>query len=402
MTATFRPVSRLLPLIACAAMMVCPPARAAGAVAAEVAMDGDVWRARIGAAAVYDGPSMVAAIQAAVDGLTPGRDRKETVRITGSGTFSHEDAGRLIAVRVPSFTVLDFTDQTIHVRAGGGKTITPVRAENAESIEIRNLRVTGSPGFAVFIKGCEDVTLSNLRLSLGKTSDNPQAGGGGIRSEGGDRPWSGRWNKRWVLEDIHVENTRGHGVELWRTDGLTAGTIRTRDTGHAGVLLNQTRNARIELVDALRANPGGGYAGFRTANDAGPGIEVGKVIAIECGRGVFSVSGSHGIVIEEVEIARSSSHGMLIEDTQDFTVNGGTITGCGAEGVRIGSRASARHHPAARVTVRGLRVTGCAWGVRETLPRTNHNRILNNDLRGNARCLGFQGEGTVAEGNRCE
>jgi hypothetical protein len=52
MPTLFRPDSRLLRLIACATLLICPPAHAA----AEVARDGDVWRARIGEAAVYDGP----------------------------------------------------------------------------------------------------------------------------------------------------------------------------------------------------------------------------------------------------------------------------------------------------------------------------------------------------------
>jgi len=93
--------------------------------------------------------------------------------------------------------------------------------------------------------------------------------------------------------------------------------------------------------------------------NAGPNIEVDKVIAIECGRGVCTVSGSQGITIQEVEIARV----MLI--------------------------------------VQNLRISGSPWGIRQTLPRSNHNRILKNDLRGNRNCLEYPGEGTVAEGDVC-
>jgi hypothetical protein len=98
---------------------------------------------------------------------------------------------------------------------------------------------------------------------------------------------------------------------------------------------------------------------------------------------------------------------MLIEDTEDFTVNGGVIRNAGAEGVRITSRRLGQgpggdHHPASQVTVQNLRISGCPWGIRETLPRTNNNRILNNDLRGNENCYEIQGEGTIAEGNLCD
>jgi hypothetical protein len=404
-----RIVSGVLAVAVAAAVSLAP----SGAFANEpreavVAKADDKWEARLGGSPVYSGANLIEAIQAAADGLTPGRDWKETVHVRDSGTVSDEGAGEgLIAVRMPAYTILDFHGNTVHVRGGANNTIIPVRAQDVQQIEVRNLRVTGNPRFGIFMKGCQNVVLAGIRLSLGATEGAGERGGAGIRTEGGDRPWSGEWNRDFVLEDIFVEETRGHGVELWRTDGLKVGTITTRNTGYAGVLLNQTRNARIELVDAFRANHGGGYAGFRTANDAGPNIEVDKVIAIECGRGVFTVSGSHGITIHEVEIARSSGHGMLIEDTENFVVNGGAITDCGAEGVRITSRRLGQgpgsdHHPASNVTIQNLRISGSPWGIRETLPRTHSNRILNNDLRGNANCLEHQGEGTVAEGNICD
>ncbi len=375
---------------------------------AEVTKEDDTWTARIAGEPVYSGENLIDAVQAAVNGLTPERDWKETVHVKDSGTVTDEGAGEdIIAIHLASYTVLDFHGNTIDVVGRQNNSIIPVRAQDVQHIEVRNLKVTGNPRFGIFMKGCEDVTMADIHLSLGETERTDQRGGAGIRTEGGDRPWSGHWNRNYVLDNIFVEDTRGHGVELWRTDGLQVTTITTRNTGYAGLLLNQTRNARIGLVEAYRANYGGGYAGFRTANDAGPNIEVDKVIAIECGRGVFTVSGSHGITIHEVEIIGSSGHGMLIEDTENFTVNGGSITDTGAEGVRITSRRLGQgpgsdHHPASNVTIQNLRISGCPWGIRETLPRTNNNRIVNNDLRGNQNCIEIQGEGTVAENNRCD
>jgi hypothetical protein len=369
----------------------------------EVTAHGERWEAREGEKLVHSGDSIVQAIQAAVDGLTPDRDWKETVHIRSSGTITGDPSEKNpVTIRVPSHTILDFHGNGLDVQATGGQSINPIRAQEAEQIEILNLRITGNPSFGIFMKGCEEIVLRSIHMDLKPAQGSGRSGGGGIRTEGGGRAWSGRINKNFVLDDIHVANTRGHGIELWRTDGLTAGTITTRNTGYAGLLLNQTKNAKIALVDAHRANPGGGYAGFRTANNAGPNIVVEKVIAVECGRGVFTVSGSHGITIREVDIARSTSHGMLIEDTQDFTVHGGTIADCRAEGVRINSRGNPEHHPASRVTVQNLRIFGCSWGIRETLPRSNRNQILDNDLRGNRSCLLHQGEGTVAKGNLCD
>ncbi|MCC5835966.1 MAG: hypothetical protein JJU20_14665, partial [Opitutales bacterium] len=362
---------------------------------AEVRLVEEIWHSTVNGAEVYSGDQLIDAIQAAVDGLTPDRDWKETVRVLSSGTVSAEADAEIVAVHLTSYTVLDFDNNTVSAE---GSSIIPVRAQDVQQIEIRNLRVIGNPRFGIFLKGCEDVVMDNIHISLGPDGLTNERGGAGIRSEGGDAPWSGHWNKNFVMNDIFVEDTRGHGVELWRTDGLKVGTITTRNTGYAGVLLNQTRNAHIELVDAYRANYGGGYAGFRVANNGGPNIVVDKVIAIECGRGVFTVSGSQGITIHEVDIQGSTGHGMLIEDTQDFSVNGGSIVNSGAEGVRINSRyigqgPGSDHEPASNVTIQNLRISGGPWGIRETLPRSNNNFVLNNDLRGNENCYEIQGEG---------
>ncbi len=379
-------------------------AKASDPRSAEVRLVEETWHSTVNGTEVYSGDQLINAIQAAVDGLTPDRDWKETVRVLNSGTVSAEANADIVAVHLASYTVLDFDNNTVSAE---GSSIIPVRAQDVQQIEIRNLRVTGNPRFGIFLKGCEDVVMDNIHISLGPDGLTNERGGAGIRSEGGDAPWSGHWNKNFVMNDIFVEDTRGHGVELWRTDGLKVGTITTRNTGYAGVLLNQTRNAHIELVDAYRANYGGGYAGFRVANNGGPNIVVDKVIAIECGRGVFTVSGSKGITIHEVDIQGSSGHGMLIEDTQDFSVNDGSIVNSGAEGVRINSRyigqgPGSDHEPSSNVTIQNLRISGGPWGIRETLPRSNNNFVLNNDLRGNENCYEIQGEDSVAEGNVCD
>lgn len=409
---TFRPFSssigkqtplRMLALlitIACLAVS----AQAADPRSGTVRLVDETWEATVDGTSVYSGSELIEAIQAAVDGLTPDRDWKETVRVQNSGTVIAESDGDIVAVHIASYTVLDFENNTVHAE---GSSIIPVRAQNVQQIEVRNLKVTGNARFGIFLKGCEDVVMDNIHISLGPKGLTDERGSAGIRSEGGDAPWSGHWNKNFVMNDIFVEDTRGHGVELWRTDGLEVGTITTRNTGYAGVLLNQTRNAHIELVDAYRANYGGGYAGFRVANNGGPNIVVDKVIAIECGRGVFTVSGSQGITIHEVDIQGSTGHGMLIEDTQDFSVNGGRIVNSGSEGVRINSRyigqgPGSDHEPASNVTIQNLRISGAPWGVRETLPRSNNNFVLNNDLRDNENCYEIQGEGSVAEGNICD
>ncbi|TVR49298.1 MAG: right-handed parallel beta-helix repeat-containing protein [Puniceicoccaceae bacterium] len=373
---------------------------------ADVTRSGNTWTVTItnlasgGSGVAHTGNDMILAIQAAANALTQGRTAKETVHIRSSGaTGTHSWNGDVKGINIPSYTILDFHGNTILVNdTPGDELIVPIRPRRVSHIEVRNLRILGNPRYGMWFFGCTDVLLSNIQISIPEATNI----GLGIRFE--DR--NGVWNRDVHLEDITVENTRHHGVEFWRTDGLTVENLVTRNTGGAGLLLNLTRNAHVKRIDAFRANFGGGYAGFRTANNAGPNIVVDKVIARECGRGVFTVSGSHGITIHEVDISGSSSHGMLIEDTQDMVVNGGTIADCGAEGIRITSRQLGQgpgpdHHPARNITVRNLTITGCSFGIRETLPRTSHNFILNNDLRDNNTCLVSQGPGTIVSGNLC-
>ncbi len=372
-----------------------------GSRSAEVTRSGDTWTASVSGSPVYTGSDMIHAIQAGIDNLTSGRTHQETVNIRDSGsTGVHHWDGGVKVIDMRSYTVLDFHGNTINVNDTEDNLIVPIRAREADHIEIRNMRITGNPRYGMWFFGCENVLLSNIELNIPETQ-NSNGPGLGVRFEARGGQTSGRWNRNVEIDHIVVEGSKGHGVEFWGTDGLTIGTVVTRNTGGAGLLINNNRNVHVGLVDAYRANHGGGYAGFRTANNAGPNIVVDKVIAVECGRGVFTVSGSRGITIHEVDIIGSTSHGMLIEDTQDFVVNGGIIRGTGSEGVRITSRSSTQHHATQNVTVRNLRVSDCPWGIRETLPRTNSNFIFNNDLRGNDNCLAYDGPDTQAAANFC-
>jgi hypothetical protein len=363
--------------------------------------DNQPWISTVNNNQVYSGNDMIHAIQAAVDNLTPNRTTKETVNIRASGsTGNHTWNGNLKYVNIRSYTILDFHDNTMHVNDDAeDNIIVPVQAFRARNFEIRNMKITGNPRYGIWIHGSQNFILDNIHISIPEAFNI----GLGIRIQERYDDWSGNA----TLDNIYVENAKHHGVEIWKTDGLTIGTITTRNTGGCGLLLNNTRNATVQLVNAYRANFGGGYAGMRFANNCGPNVLVEKVIARECGRGVFSVSGSHGITVNEVDISGTSSHGMLIEDTQNFTVNGGIIKNTGNEGVRITSRSSTDHHESKNVTVQNLRIYDDRnprtqqYGIRETTPRTNNNFILNNDLRnsGTTSDLVYQAPGTIANHN---
>ncbi|WP_459891389.1 right-handed parallel beta-helix repeat-containing protein [Halostagnicola bangensis] len=358
--------------------------------------DGGTWYADNAGDPVYDGPSMRAAIQAGVDSLSDGRTSMETVVVMDSGTFGPTDS--LEAVDLPSFTELDLRG-TIFVEDTGEDLVVPIRARSAESIAVPGLQIEGNPRYGVWIQSCSDVFLGQIGMDLSETTDL----GLGIRIDDAD----GGRSTNVTLESATIAGAAHHAVETYGVDGIEIGSVETFDTGGCGLLLNDTSDAIVDSVDAFRADAGGGYAAFRFANGAGPNIHVGEVTSVESGRGVFGVSGSYGVTIENLDVYESGQHGVLIQDCQDVLVDGGLVRNNGAEGVRIDSRDDGQHHPAEDVTVQNLRVVDDRddpqqpYGIRETGPDTSDNEILDNDVRdgGTTAELEVYSSSTVVEGN---
>ncbi len=369
---------------------------------AEVLRSGNGWLARNGTRTVYSGSDMLSAMRAAVNSLTPNRTRKETVIVRDSGSIGpHTWNGDVLALDLPSYTVLDVRG-AIRVVDSGDDVIVPIRAMNAQSIEIRNLKVEGNPRYGIWIQSSRDVRLGNIEMDLRGT----KTVGIGIRIDhnGGTR------SRDVNIEQARIVNSRSHGVETYGVDNLVIGSVTTVDTGGSGLLLNDTNNAQVGSVHATRPSvDGGGYAGMRFANNAGPNIRVGQVTVRGGARGLFCVSGSRGITVDRVDIEGTQQQGILIEDCQSVSVNGGSVRNSNNEGVRIASRTTNEHSPASNITIQGLRVEdnrrtrAQTYGIRETSAGgTNRNRIINNDLRngGTVRDLVSEGPGTVASGNR--
>jgi len=107
---------------------------------------------------------------------------------------------------------------------------------------------------------------------------------------------------------IRVTGAGSHAVETWNIDGLKIDQVIARDVGESGLLLQNTRNAQVNLVDGNNVGAGTGYATLRFANQNGrnangnynTNVYVTKVISRGGGRGVFCVSESGGAVIESV------------------------------------------------------------------------------------------------------
>ncbi len=210
-----------------------------------------------------------------------------------------------------------------------------------------------------------------------------------------------------VTGKMLIEGTRGHAFETYGIDGIEIDAIVTRNTAGCGVLLNESKNVYICLVDAYRADPQGGYAGFRVANFNGPNVVVDKVIAKECGRGFFSVSGSRGTTINYIEVSGTYNEGIFIQSSKDTIINGGIVTGYSKYGVWLRNGAHTGGDTE-NVIIQNLRVydnrnNSKAVGIEESRGTWN-NQFINNDLRGaggnrDRDLILRSGSGSIATGN---
>ncbi|WP_437965606.1 hypothetical protein WMF04_39140 [Sorangium sp. So ce260] len=318
---------------------------------AVVTRSGSSWVAKNGSRNVYSGGDMRAAMQAALDSLSRGRTRKESVLVQGSGTMAANSR-----LSVPSYTVLNVCG-TIDVTGGGSGDMAPIYARGRTDIEIPNVTITGTPLYAMFFRDVENLRLGHVELRV--------SSGLGIRIDNHGR--SNRADKVTNIDIDHVyaEGTGAHGVETYGVDGLRIGTVIARDTGECGLLLNDTINAEIGTVDAVNAGTGTGYAAFRLANRAGrigssypTNIHVGQVIARGGGRGIFCVSESGGATIDRIDIAGTGSNSILLENCHNVNIaaESGTVTGGGD--IRLAARTQFAN--SSDITIQNLTVANTA------------------------------------------
>ncbi|GIX22442.1 MAG: hypothetical protein KatS3mg121_1225 [Gammaproteobacteria bacterium] len=253
--------------------------------------------------------------------LTPGRSWAERIVVEAGGSLGSN------SIRLPSHTVLEVCG-TIDVgnRAGRGA----IEAIGAENVSIPHLTMTGSPYFGLRFADVHGLHLGRIELRL--------SGGLGIRFER-DLPGSDDV----TMDEVYVSGTGNHGVETWNVDGLTIGSVVARNTAYSGLLLNNTRNAVIGLVDGADTATGTGYATFRLANEAGrigdawpTNIHVDRIVSRRGGRGFFCVSNSGGARIGTVDLADNGNNAILIENCHNVTIDGGRVDGGGE--VRIAAR----------------------------------------------------------------
>ncbi|CAL9386244.1 hypothetical protein SUDANB121_01172 [Nocardiopsis dassonvillei] len=310
----------------------------------EVTQNGSTYTARAGGTTLYQGGDMLAAMRAAVNGLTPGRTWRERVVVRASGSMPAN-----ASLDLPSHTSLEVCG-TINVTGTPTGGNAAVRIRHARDVAVPHLSLTGRPYFGVWVRTSSNVHLGRLDLRL--------SGGLGVRVDSRDND-AVREARDIRIDDVYVSGTDNHGVETYGVDGLTIGTVTARGTGYSGLLLNDTVNATVGLVDAVDAGTGTGYAAFRTANRNGrvgsgypTNIRVGEVRARGGGRGIFCVSESGGLVVDRVDVSRTGSNAVLVENCHNVTLAGGTIAGPGD--IRIAARSGFAN--TSGVTLRNLRL----------------------------------------------
>jgi hypothetical protein len=263
-------------------------------------------------------------------------------------------------VSVASHTILNVCG-TIDVTGSGSGDMAPIYARDRTDIEIPNLKVTGGPPYGMFFRDVDNLHLGQIDLRL--------SSGLGIRIDNHGRQNRADKVTNIQIDHVYVEGTSTQGVETYGVDDLRIGTVIARNVGDCGLLLNDTTNAEIGLVDAVDAGAGTGYAAFRMANrngrigDAYPdNIHVGEVIARGGGRGIFCVSESGGAVIDRIDIADTGNNAILIENCHNVTIaaESGSVTGGGE--VRLAARTEFAN--SSQIAIQNLTITDNA--IRES------------------------------------
>jgi parallel beta-helix repeat protein len=202
--------------------------------------------------------------------------------------------------------------------------------DGAGPITIKDMRLNNNTNFGIRTSRASNVTITNVRIS---------GGGIGIRIDSHpSRPFEEQnIVTNITVNDCNLSNTSGHGLETYGVDGFRLNTITTNNNGECGVLLNRTFNGTLGTVNAFRCNNGGGYAGLRLANNC-DNIVTQNLIANECGRGYFVLTGSKNSTLNNCRITNGTGIGIWLENV----VNCKVLSGCTNDGIAVtGSGSSA-------------------------------------------------------------
>jgi hypothetical protein len=278
----------------------------------EVTVSGSTWTGKVDGSTKYTGNQMGAAHNACLNAMSSG-----TIVIKNSGAIGARMEGKN-NVR---------TDGTGCTVSGGG-TNGMLYAANKSNIGGVNINWNSTNWYGHFWRTNNGQNMSGSRGTANKTFrvDNC-SGGTGYNLTGGSPSDAGASGSR-----------SSDNVETYGISGGSFGTVTSNDrTDGCGTLLNRSSNFTFSANTATRADWGGGYAGFRTANTNGK-TTVGTVTSSSCGRGYFSVSGSADCTISNMQTYTTSGIGIWLQTTYNTRVNSGTIrNGSSCSSITAGS-----------------------------------------------------------------
>lgn len=288
---------------------------------------GSTWSVANAGNQIYSGADFQKALSTAYSSLMAGRTSKQSILVQGDG-----DIPATAQLGIPSYTILNVCG-TINVSGTpSGSDRSPFYARNARDIEIPNLKMTGAPQYGLFFRQSDNIDLGHIELRLSA------AAGIGIRIDSGPNAQSTTaFNQNLTIDYVYGSGMGSHVVETYGISNIKIGTVEGSSVGECGLLLNRSINAEVGLVTCTDCATGTGYAAFRVANSVGKvgsdfpadNIHVGKVYARGGGRGIFSVSGSGGLTIDEIDIAGTGNSPILLQNAYSTTIaaKSGTVSG---------------------------------------------------------------------------
>jgi hypothetical protein len=292
-----------------------------------VTQSGSNYSVTRGGQEVYGGGDFEQALTSAYGALSQGRTSKESILVQGDGALSASSQ-----LSVPSYTILNVCGTIDVTGAASGSDRSPFYARNKSQIDIPNLKLTGAPQYGLFFRQSSDIHLGRIELRLTRDA------GIGIRVDAGpDAQSTTDFNRNLTIDYVYGSGMGSHIVETYGIDTIQIGEVEGEDVGECGLLLNRSINAEIGQVSCTDCATDTGYAAFRVANSVGKvgddfptgNIHVGKVYARGGGRGIFSVSGCGGLVIDEIDIADTGNTAILMQNTYNTTIAAlsGTVSG---------------------------------------------------------------------------
>lgn len=323
--------------------------------------EGSTWTVQKGGQEVYSGANFEQVLTASYGALTSNRTAKESILIVGDGEVSASSQ-----LRIPSYTLVNVCGTVNVTGTPSGSDRSPFFARGASQIDIPNLKLTGSPQYGIFFRETNDIHLGRIELRLTRDA------GIGIRVDSGPSAGSSTaFNRNLRIDHVYGTGMGSHIVETYGVDGIEIGAVEGEDVGECGLLLNRSINAEIGSVTCTDCATGTGYAAFRVANSVGKigsdfpagNIHVGKVTARGGGRGIFSVSGSGGLTIDEIDIADTGNTAILMQNTYNTVIaaQSGIVAGGVVQLTNDADNTNEGVYPPSQdVTLQNLTLTGGA------------------------------------------